>query len=403
MTKALKIASVCRALPTPDDPACGLFVMRRLEAMSRVADLKVFQPIPWFPMVNSLQAWAKQRSHESLGVLVEHAPMFYVPKFFKGLDSYWLYRSIRERLALLKANGELDLVDAHFAYPDGVGSLRVAEELGVPAFITMRGVEEDYLKIPVIARQIKAALRSVDGCICVSHSLRDAAVTAGVDPQRVAVIHNAVNRTMFQPRDRATAKRILGVDCDTRIIVSVGNLLSVKRHDVLIQALAQLDCNSTTVRLVIIGGTMHESAQPAALRKLCDDLGVTDRVTFTGRLAPADVANWLDAADVFALASRREGCCNAVLEALASGTPVVATAVGDNERFVHNGTNGYIVPVDNSTAMSQAIGTVLEREEWDRDHISRLLEVGDWDRVATDVMEFLASCLAMRRTERDRK
>jgi len=54
----LSVASVCRALPTPEDPAAGLFVMRRLQAIGRQVDLEVLQPLPWFPVVRPLPAWA---------------------------------------------------------------------------------------------------------------------------------------------------------------------------------------------------------------------------------------------------------------------------------------------------------------------------------------------------------
>ena len=388
MVSDLSIASVCRTLPTPDDPASGVFVMRRLAALASKSRLHVIQPMPYFPIVRPLPTWAKSEKHVAEGADVFHAPMFYVPKFLKTLDSYWLYRSVIRKLAELKNMDRLDVIDAHFGYPDGVGCLRAARELKVPVVITIRGVEEDHLQVPAIAKQIRAALKHADGCICVSHSLKEIAIEAGASEARTQVIHNAVNRGVFAPGSRSEARAALNIGDGDALVVSVGNLLSVKCHDVLIAAFAKLQGTIGNARLVIIGGAMHEPEHPKKLRELCGSLGIAERVTFIGRIDETGVATWLKAADVFALASRREGCCNAIIEALASGLPVVTTPVGDNTWFVRDGQNGYIVPVRDSDAMARALEKALECEDWDRHSISSELHVGDWDSVALKVLCF---------------
>lgn len=385
----LSIASVCRTLPTPDDSASGVFVMHRLAAMARKSRLRVFQPIPYFPIIRPLPRWACSEKHVVEGEDIHHAPMFYLPKYLKFMDSYWLYRSVIGKLKAMKAIGRLDVIDAHFAYPDGAGCVRAAQELRIPVVVTLRGVEEDQLQIPMIAKQIRAVLDTADGCICVSHSLKQTAVEAGADEVNTRVIHNAVNRSVFAPGGKSGARADLNVADSGPLIVSVGNLLSVKCHDVLISAFAKLHSTHMNARLAIIGGTMHEPECPSKLREHCQSLGIADRVIFVGRVNETEVAKWLRAADVFALASRREGCCNAVLEALASGLPVVATSVGDNPWFVKDGENGYLVPVGDSEAIAHALDEALGRKDWDRYRISSDLQVGDWGDVANDVNEFL--------------
>jgi glycosyltransferase involved in cell wall biosynthesis len=100
------------------------------------------------------------------------------------------------------------------------------------------------------------------------------------------------------------------------------------------------------------------------------------------------VAVWLRAADLFVLPTAREGCCNAILEALASGLPVVTTPVGDNARFVVDGTNGLIVPVDDVAGFAEAMVRGLAQLAWDPLQISRNLQVGQWDSVARQVVTF---------------
>ena len=115
---------------------------------------------------------------------------------------------------------------------------------------------------------------------------------------------------------------------------------------------------------------------------------------FVGRIPSAEVARWLQAADVFALATSREGCCNAILEALAAGRPVVTTPAGDNAHFVRDGVNGYVVPIDDAEATAAALERALSRKDWDAEAISAGLEVGGWDDVARDVLGFFRERVA---------
>ena len=97
---------------------------------------------------------------------------------------------------------------------------------------------------------------------------------------------------------------------------------------------------------------------------------------------------------MFALATSREGCCNSILEALASGRPVVTTPAGDNAHFVHDGVNGRIVPIDDAGATAAALEHVLSRPDWDAEAISRGLAVGGWEDVAAEVLGFFRERVA---------
>jgi teichuronic acid biosynthesis glycosyltransferase TuaC len=108
------------------------------------------------------------------------------------------------------------------------------------------------------------------------------------------------------------------------------------------------------------------------------------------------VVEWLRAADVFALATEREGCCNAVLEALATGVPVVTTPAGDNAQYVKPGQNGLLVPIGDSAALAAALAQALASHAWNAAEISRSLHsaVGNWTDVATRVLQFFSQRLA---------
>ncbi|HJY37755.1 MAG TPA: glycosyltransferase, partial [Steroidobacteraceae bacterium] len=240
--------------------------------MAQQADVRVLQPVPTFPLLRPLPAWARAPAHTHHGVKIEHARMFYVPGLFKSLDSRWLARSIQRAVSQARSRGALDLLDAHFGYPDGVGCVRVGQRLGVPVFVTLRGLEVDILQAPALRSQLLDALHAAAGCISVSHSLKDLMVSHGIAAAKIAVIPNAIDSDAFRPGDRAAARSRLGLSADRPLIVSVGNLLRVKRHDVLIRAVHELRARHPDVQLAIIGAATHEPETPQALRDLCRQL-----------------------------------------------------------------------------------------------------------------------------------
>jgi glycosyltransferase involved in cell wall biosynthesis len=391
---AMRIASVCRVLPTPANRSAGQFVARRLGGMAQHAQVRIVQPIPFFPGLRPLEGWARKAAHEVDVLRVEHAPMLYLPGVLKSLDGRWLARSVSAPLGRMTAEGQLDVIDAHFAYPDGVGCVRVARSLGLPVFVTIRGVEVEQLELPLIGRQIISALQAASGVISVSHTLRDAVVAAGVDDERVRVIHNAVDRALFRPGDRRAARARLGLPASGHVIVSIGNMIELKRHHVLIEAVARARSAVPGLLLAILGGGESDARYPARLEKLAAELGVGDAVRLAERVPPEQVVDWLQSANIFALATSREGCCNAVLEALACGIPVVTTPAGDNAQFVRNAVSGFLVPIDDAEALARALVDSLQRNDWDPDAISAGLTVGDWSSVGREVLDFFAERMA---------
>lgn len=389
---------MCRSLPTPADPSAGIFVLNRLAAISQAADIRVVQPVPYLPLGQPLPPWARAPSHRLGELEVEHAPMLYVPGVLKSLDGDWLARSIAPLIERMHASRPIDLIDAHFGFPDGAGCISVGRRLGIPVFITLRGFEQERSRDPLIGPRLRTALRAATGCVAVSETLRDLALRSGVDPQAVQVIHNAIDAATFSPGDSLGARRRLGLPADAKLIVSVGHLIDRKRHHVLVEAFAAVRREFPDATLAVIGGRSAEPRYASQLEARVRSLGLQSSIRLVGNLAQPDVVDWLRAADAFALLSAREGCCNAVLEALAVGVPVVATPAGDNAVFVRSGINGEIVPVDDAPATARALSAVLQRASWDRIAIASKLaaQVGSWGVVAERVLGFFRQRLATR-------
>jgi glycosyltransferase involved in cell wall biosynthesis len=390
MKRRLSILSVCRTLPNPDDPSGGIFVLNRIAAMAEQADVRVVQPVPFLPLARRLPHWARSEDRALRELQVMHAPMLSVPGVFKSADAMWLARSIHRLVVRLHKEKPIDAIDAHFGYPEGAGCMRVARRLGIPCYITVRGFENEYVHQPGVGPRMLAALRESSGCISVSHSLKELLIAHGVQPQRVCVIHNAIDAETFRYADAAQARASLDIQPQGPLIVSVGHLVSRKRHHVLVRAFAELRETYPGAQLVIIGAPSFERRYPGEIASLARELGVEHAVGLRGNIPPSDVALWLQAADVFALATAREGCCNAVLEALAVGAPTVTTAVGDNAHFVKNGVNGYIVNVDDAADLARGLRAALSKR-WNRQAISQVQidSVGSWRAVGGRVLDFM--------------
>lgn len=197
------------------------------------------------------------------------------------------------------------------------------------------------------ARHLPAILRAADAVTVVSEPLRDrAAALGGLDPAQVTVIPNGIDTDFWTPA--APTER-------APLVVALGRLERVKGFDVLLTAFAMLRERMPGVRLCLIG----DGSQASVLRAQAVALGVADAVDFPGLLGPQAVRDRLRAATVFALSSRSEGMPLALLEAMACGLPVVATAVGAVPQVVGGKGAGLVVPPENPAALAAALAAVL--------------------------------------------
>src|SRR5262249_53308221 len=137
------------------------------------------------------------------------------------------------------------------------------------------------------------------------------------------------------------------------------------------------------------GGPAHEPEYPSRLRALIGALGVGESVVLPGSQPPDVVARWLNAADLFCLPTFDEGCCNAILEALSCGVPVVPTPAGDNFLHIDPPRRGLIAPIGDVDALTEEVEAGLELS-WDRDEIARYGSDQTWEEVARQTATFFA-------------
>jgi len=214
--------------------------------------------------------------------------------------------------------------------------------------------------------------------------LRDA---IGVDAARVTQIYNGVDKQRFRPRvdaSRSVLPESFRGDCF--VIGSVGRMVGVKDYPTLVRAFidAARQPGGDRLRLVIVG----DGGERAGCQALLDEAGVADRAWLTGERK--DIPELMQAFDLFVLPSLGEGISNTVLEAMASGLPVIATDVGGNPELVQDGWNGRLVPVSDDAALAGAIAQIATSEEWrqtmGRNALEKARSSFDWRRTVAEYL-----------------
>jgi teichuronic acid biosynthesis glycosyltransferase TuaC len=382
--------------PNRAQPAYGIFVLNRLRAVSQFCRINVIAPIQWYPLIRVLRGsvWGTGIPHyEEIGGLPVYHPRFaVVPRYMKWLDAITYCWAAHRVMRRLRRKGlEFDLVDVHWTYPDIVAAFVLARKDSAKFVVTVRGHEALYLNENTVRRRLVAYfLRKAAAVITLSAQLRDQVIQLGVAPERVSVVLNGVDLSQFSLQDRQKCRRQLGLSASARILISVGRLTEGKGHQDLIGAVAQLGRNKD-VLLYIIGGVNPEDDFRDVLLNLIADLRLTN-IHLVAKVPHEQLSLWYGAADVFCLASKSEGCPNVVLEALACGTPVVATDVGSVSDVVESGENGFLVGPQHARSLPLALADALVHS-WDRQAIAARMNQWGWAQCAERVYSLYRSVL----------
>lgn len=214
---------------------------------------------------------------------------------------------------------------------------------------------------------LRRAHRRADGIIAIDEPCVEKNLGWEIPADRILKLPNAVDTDLFVPgsaADRGTQRQSFGLPAAGPLLVHAGRLEAVKRQGLIIDAVAALRDEWPDLQLAIAGSGSLE----ARLRDQCAKAGVASRIHFTGPLAGPRLADLFRCADLFVLASQAEGVPMVILEAFATGLPVVSTAVGGVPELV-TPLRGCLVPTDsNATALGAAIGQALDRD-WPHESI----------------------------------
>ena len=198
-------------------------------------------------------------------------------------------------------------------------------------------------------------LRAAAGVIAPSDAIRDELLRAGFSSEKILPLPNVVDVERFRPAmpsERAEIKSHLGIAADTPVVGTVARLIPRKGIDLLLRAFSTV-LHAHHAHLLVVG----DGPLGGDLRALGRELGIDRSVSWLG--LQADTSTWLRAMDVFAFPSRLEGSPNAVLEAMATGLPIVATHIGGIVDLVEESRGGLLVPSDDADALATALGRLF--------------------------------------------
>lgn len=351
----MRLLTFTTLYPNGAQPFHGLFVERRLKRLVATGAVQahVVAPVPWFPWRGgAFGRYAKFASvppaEEVDGLHVTHPRFPVIPKVGMSVAPALMAGAVGGHVRGVLRRHDLDLIDAHYFYPDGVAAARIARKARRPVVITARGSDVNLIAgYAGPRRQILRAAAQSAAIITVSEALRGRLLELGVADAKITVLRNGVDLAAFRPNERPAVRS------GGAALLSVGNLVSGKGHDVAIRAVAQIP----EARLVIAGaGPLRHD-----LERLARSVRAAERVTFIGQVNQEALRECYNAADATILASAREGMPNVVLESLACGTPVIASRVGGIPEIVTSDVPGALLEQTSPDCLREAILAVLAR------------------------------------------
>lgn len=372
----MRILVVTSQFPLAGEPTRGRPIHQTVRELARQASVRVLSPVARYPR------WAQPRSYLFRAPVADEAipgcdvawPTYpALPALSRPFNGWLCARAIHDHAAAFAP----DVILSYWLYPDAWGAWRVARRLGLPLVAGARG-SDIRVRDAVSRRLTRPVVREAERLLVVSADLGRLAVRDyGADPARVRVIPNGCDATIFHLRDRAAARRDLGVGTDDELVLYVGRLVAEKGLRELAEAMRVLRRARPRARLVMVG----DGPLQAEFAALAADASIG--LHLAGAQPALRVAEWMAAADLVALPSYSEGHPNVLVEALACGRPVVSCPVGGVPEVVDEA-SGVLVPPRDAAALAAGLEAVLARG-WDEVALSRRHSRG-WDEVAADTM-----------------
>jgi teichuronic acid biosynthesis glycosyltransferase TuaC len=386
----LRVLVLARSYPNDVFPTLGLWTEQPTIRLAEHVDVRVVSPVPWcppLPPLRRLDQYARFRRVPAQdlrhGVEIRHPRFLVGPgRSMYALEAKAYEKGIARTVETIRKDFPFDLIHAHFIYPEGAVAHGLSRRYGVPFVVTEHAPWTGWLEQRWIGSQAVPAARAAAAVMPVSTSVLRTIRSFAGPSVRATVVPVGVDETLFRPGDDSARR--------SDQILYVGLINFNKGIDVLLTAVARLAAAGRPGRLLLAGGSFyrHTRLQEERLRAHAAELGLGDRVTFLGRLLPAEVARLMAASAVVVLPSRAESFGAVLVEALASGTPVVATRCGGPEDIVVDGV-GELVPVGDAAALADALSRTLDNPgDYDGARLRRYaVERFGWDRVVERVHE----------------
>lgn len=269
------------------------------------------------------------------------------------LSGAFLFARMLSEVRRLHETEPVDLIHAHAALPCGHAAMLLSSELGIPYVITVHGLDA-YSTVQVAGREgewcrriSQRAYRFSRRVICISERVREQVLEGADGKCRTSVVYNGVDPALFVP--------LPGESPASPVILSAGNLIPIKGHELLLRAAASLASDFPALTWEIIG----DGPERSRLQSLAQQLQIAGRVRFLGRQSRQFVAGAMQRCTVFALPSRYEGLGCVYLEAMSAAKPAIGCRGQGIAEIIRHGCNGFLVGPDNEKELTLAIAMLL--------------------------------------------
>lgn len=401
----LQVLFLSELFPNPAWPAFGIFVERQAFHLQAYCHVTVMAPVRVFPHLRLWQHLLRPRHFQSAwqhwrttlaqipleghfnGLAVSY-PRYTSPprQGFHGLWGFFAYPALRRHLMALNARKKFDLIHAHYASPSGVIALLTRRWLKIPVVLSIHGSDLTYTvkQNPLSAAIIRWVFRNVDAIIANSSWTARQIAHYGADPQKITIIRLGGNppasQLAHQPAPSLTAGPIK--------LLSVGYLEKRKGHAYVLQAMAELIKEGYQLHYTIVGSGTEETN----LRRLTEQLGLTDVVTFAGYKAHSDVWPYYAACDLFVLPSWDEAFGVVYIEALALAKPIIGCAGEGGPEDLHSlaGCIQLVKPRDVASlmqALKQLVADPARRQRMGEAGRHIVAQYFTWERNAADTWQ----------------
>lgn len=275
-----------------------------------------------------------------------------------------------------------DLIHAHFLWPNGYAGALLKEKYGVPLVVTAHGY--DIYDLPFRDQEwrdrIVRTLEAADAIVTVSRRNEVCIRRLGIT-KPVYVIPNGFRSDLFFPRDSVECRQALGLPPDKKILLTVGNLVAVKGHRYLVEAMAEVAKERPDVLCVIVGSGPLRRKLEEHIRRL----GLEEQVRLVGGRPHEEIPIWMNACDVFVLPSLNEGNPTVMFECLGCGRPFVGSDVGGVCDVITSEQYGYLVEPICPSGLTENILRVFDRE-WNSDIIVGHADHFTWSSIIEQVI-----------------
>jgi glycosyltransferase involved in cell wall biosynthesis len=354
----MRVLALTNLYPNPYQPLRASFNRQLFRALGKRIPLQVISPIAWTDELaarRSGRGLPRNRRVTLDGLIVDHPRYLYTPKVLRYWYGPFFRSSVRQTFARVLDEFHPDIVFAPWVYPDGWAAVELGHSASLPVAIKAHGSDIRLLgRYPGRRRRTAEALQRADGVIAVSKELSGQMIDLHVAPEKIHVTYSGVDSKLFHPGSMVEARVRLGLPEHGSILLFIGNLLPVKGIDVLVDACSLLAQNGTQFTCYLVG----QGPLRPTLERQIDRLQLGERVRLMGPRPHDQLPDWFRAATVFVLPSRSEGLPTVLLEALASGTPYVASRVGGIPELSHLGQCRLVRPGD-ADKLAEAIGLTL--------------------------------------------